>query len=113
VKKQKSVLCPQKFTALAPDVELFPPPRPSKVDDPGEVYAKAANRLCRFVQSSSQARTGLLFRNRYKSLVCDEDLYLLELVRYLNLNPLGVGIVPDLGGLGRFPWSVHSVSIGN
>jgi putative transposase len=57
-------------------------------------------------------RTGHLFQNRYKSLVCDEDSYLLELVRYIHLNPLRVGIVSDLGGLDRFPWSGHSVMMG-
>lgn len=57
-------------------------------------------------------RTGHLFQNRYKSLVCDEDSYLLELVRYIHLNPLRVGIVPDLSGLDRFPWSGHSVMMG-
>jgi putative transposase len=29
-------------------------------------------------------RTGHLFQNRYKSIVCDEDSYLLELVRYIE-----------------------------
>jgi putative transposase len=57
-------------------------------------------------------RTGHLFQNRYKSIVCDEDSYLLELVRYIHLNPLRVGMVPDLGGLDRFPWSGHSVMMG-
>jgi len=57
-------------------------------------------------------RTGHLFQNRYKSIVCDEDSYLLELVRYIHLNPLRVGIVPDLVGLDRFPWSGHSGMMG-
>jgi len=57
-------------------------------------------------------RSGHLFQNRYKSLVCDEDSYLLELVRYIHLNPLRVGIVSDLNGLDRFPWTGHSVIMG-
>jgi putative transposase len=32
-------------------------------------------------------RNGHLFQNRYKSIVCDDDAYLLELVRYIHLNP--------------------------
>ncbi|MBI5017160.1 MAG: transposase [Deltaproteobacteria bacterium] len=36
-------------------------------------------------------RSGHLFQNRYKSVVCDEEPYLLELVRYIHLNPLRVG----------------------
>jgi REP element-mobilizing transposase RayT len=33
-------------------------------------------------------RVGYLFQNRYKSIVCEEDTYLKELVRYIHLNPL-------------------------
>ena len=33
-------------------------------------------------------RQGHLFQNRYKSIVCEEDPYLLELTRYIHLNPL-------------------------
>ena len=31
-------------------------------------------------------RRGHLFQNRYKSVVCDEEVYFLELVRYLHRN---------------------------
>jgi len=31
-------------------------------------------------------RTGRLFQNRYKSIVCDEEVYFRELVRYIHLN---------------------------
>ena len=31
-------------------------------------------------------RYGHLFQNRYKSIVCQEDIYLKELVRYIHLN---------------------------
>jgi putative transposase len=33
-------------------------------------------------------RRGHLFQNCYKSIVCQEDLYLLELARFIHLNPL-------------------------
>ena len=33
-------------------------------------------------------RHGHVFQNRYKSIVCDEDAYFQELVRYIHLNPL-------------------------
>jgi putative transposase len=33
-------------------------------------------------------RSGHLFQNRYKSILCEEAPYLLELVRYIHLNPL-------------------------
>ena len=32
-------------------------------------------------------RRGHLFEGRYKAIVCDRDSYLLELVRYIHLNP--------------------------
>ncbi|WP_298267079.1 transposase [Geobacter sp.] len=57
-------------------------------------------------------RSGHLFQNRYKSLVCDEDAYLLELVRYIHLNPLRAGLVPDMNRLDCFPWCGHAVIMG-
>ena len=41
-------------------------------------------------------RTGHLFQNRYKSIVCEEEQYLLELVRYIHLNPLAPVSSPRL-----------------
>jgi putative transposase len=57
-------------------------------------------------------RTGHLFQNRYKSIVCEEDSYLLELVRYIHLNPLRAGIVSSMRSLDTFRWSGHSVLMG-
>jgi len=57
-------------------------------------------------------RAGHLFQNRYKSIVVDEEVYFLELVRYLHLNPLRAGVVPDLAALGRYRWSGHAVLLG-
>ncbi len=36
-----------------------------------------------------------LFQNRCKSILCQEDIYPLELVRYIHLNPLCAGIVKE------------------
>ncbi|MBW2248171.1 MAG: transposase, partial [Deltaproteobacteria bacterium] len=33
-------------------------------------------------------RHGQLFQNRYKSIICQEDIYFKELLRYIHLNPL-------------------------
>jgi len=38
-------------------------------------------------------RSGHLFQGRYKSIVVDKDNYLLELSRYIHLNPVRAGIV--------------------
>ncbi len=57
-------------------------------------------------------RSGHLFQNRYKSILCEEEPYLLELVRYIHLNPLRAKIVADLDGLAYYPWSGHGVLLG-
>ena len=53
-------------------------------------------------------RFGHLFQNRYKSIVCEDDPYLLELTRYIHLNPLRAGLVKSLKELKSYPWSGHS-----
>ena len=57
-------------------------------------------------------RSGHLFQNRYKSIVCEEEPYLLELVRYIHLNPLRAGLVHDLEALDRYPWCGHGILLG-
>jgi REP element-mobilizing transposase RayT len=57
-------------------------------------------------------RNGHLFQNRYKSIVCEEDPYLLELVRYIHLNPLRAGLVEDIKGLDDYLWAGHSAIVG-
>lgn len=54
-------------------------------------------------------RHGQLFQNRYKSFLCQEDLYLKELVRYIHLNPLRAGVLSSLGELDKYPWCGHHV----
>jgi REP element-mobilizing transposase RayT len=39
-------------------------------------------------------RSGHLFQGRFKALIVDRDAYLLELSRYLHLNPVRAGIAP-------------------
>ena len=46
-------------------------------------------------------RHGQLFQNRYKSIICQEDVYFKELVRYIHLNPIRAGIIPDLKELNK------------
>jgi len=58
-------------------------------------------------------RSGHLFQNRYKSIVCEEDAYLLELIRYIHLNPIRAGLVNDLRKLDRYRWCGHSAILGN
>jgi REP element-mobilizing transposase RayT len=67
-------------------------------------YAGAFNRR--------HKRVGHLFQNRYKSIVVEEEVYLLELVRYLHLNPLRAKVLTDLRALDRYPWTGHSALLG-
>jgi REP element-mobilizing transposase RayT len=54
-------------------------------------------------------RWGHLFQNRYKSIVCDEDSYFKQLVRYIHLNPLRAKLVKSLAQLDCYRWSGHGV----
>ncbi len=68
-------------------------------------YAGKANRVHR--------RSGHLFQNRFKSILCQEAPYLLELVRYIHLNPLRAKPVATLTELNRYRYSGHCALMGN
>ena len=68
-------------------------------------YATAYNRR--------HKRVGYVFQNRYKSILCDEESYLLELVRYIHLNPVRARIINSVFELDRYPWTGHTVLLGN
>jgi REP element-mobilizing transposase RayT len=57
-------------------------------------------------------RHGHLFQNRYKSIVCDEDSYFQELVRYIHLNPLRAKLVVTPLALEKYTWCGHGVVTG-
>ncbi|MBW2138846.1 MAG: transposase, partial [Deltaproteobacteria bacterium] len=65
---------------------------------PGGIAGLMRRLLTGYAVSYNQRhkRHGPLFQNRYKSIVCQEDSYLQELVRYIHLNPLRAKIVADL-----------------
>jgi REP element-mobilizing transposase RayT len=56
-------------------------------------------------------RTGHLYQGRFKAIVVDADSYLLELSRYVHLNPVRIGSLRRLGmreqlrRLHEYPWS--------
>jgi putative transposase len=56
-----------------------------------------------------EKRTGHLFQGRYKAVLIDGDSYLLELVRYIHLNPLRAGMVQNPE---EYPWTSHPVYLG-
>jgi len=49
-------------------------------------------------------KVGHLFQGRYRAIVCDKESYLMELIRYLHLNPVRAGLVRDAREYG---WSSH------
>jgi REP element-mobilizing transposase RayT len=54
-------------------------------------------------------RSGHLFQGRYKAILVDADTYLLELVRYIHLNPVRSGLVRDPSD---YRWSSHHIYLG-
>ncbi len=52
---------------------------------------------------------GHLFQGRYKGILCDKDAYLLELVRYIHLNPVRAGVVQDPED---YVWTGHHSYLG-
>jgi putative transposase len=58
-------------------------------------------------------RKGHLFQNRYKSIVVEEEPYLLELVRYIHLNPMRAKILDSFSELDRYPYTGHAVLMGH
>jgi REP element-mobilizing transposase RayT len=58
-------------------------------------------------------RQGHLFQNRYKSILCQEEVYLKELIRYIHLNPLRANIVDDLNQLETYEFCGHSALMGS
>ena len=62
--------------------------------------------------NSRHSRHGKLFQNRFKSILCQEETYLLELVRYIHLNPLRARLVANMAELDRYAYSGHSTLVG-
>lgn len=50
-------------------------------------------------------RSGHLFQDRYKSILCPRDSYFIELIRYIHLNPVRAGIVERAE---KWAWSGHN-----
>lgn len=65
------------------------------------VYTQYSNRRHR--------RVGHLFQGRFKAILVDRDSYLLELARYVVLNPVRAGMVSDAGA---WPWSSYLAMTG-
>ncbi|MHB1077562.1 REP-associated tyrosine transposase [Thiobacillus sp.] len=65
------------------------------------VYTQRFNR--------AHGRVGHVFQGRYKAILVERDSYLLELARYVVLNPLRAGMVKRLE---TWPWSSYLATCG-
>jgi hypothetical protein len=57
----------------------------------------------------AHGKTGHVFQGRYKGILVEKDSYLLELARYVVLNPVRSGMVKDAGD---WPWSSYGTMVG-
>ncbi|MGD9303857.1 MAG: transposase [Desulfobacterales bacterium] len=57
-------------------------------------------------------RHGHLFQNRYKSIVCEEEPYFKQLVRYIHLNPLRAKLIESFSKLNNYRWCGHAIVLG-
>ena len=65
------------------------------------VYTQRFNR--------QHGRVGHVFQGRYKAILVDKESYLLELARYIVLNPVRAGIVRSVKD---WPWSSYRATAG-
>ncbi len=56
--------------------------------------------------NKTHKRKGYLFQNRYKSILCEADVYLLKLISYVHLNPIKARMV-SFGKLKQYAWTGH------
>ncbi len=66
------------------------------------MYAQHFNR--------THGRVGHVFQDRYKAILVEKDAYLLELARYVVLNPVRAGITEDPAD---WPWSSYGATCGD
>ncbi len=55
----------------------------------------------------SYKRTGTLWEGRYKSCLVEAETYVMELYRYIELNPVRAGMLDDPS---QYPWSSYQVN---
>ena len=65
------------------------------------VYTQAYNRR--------HSKVGHLFQGRFKGILVDKNAYMLEVCRYVDLNPVRARIVRDPG---KWPWSSYRAHTG-
>jgi REP element-mobilizing transposase RayT len=74
----------------------------------GGLMMRIAGRYARIVQRRMNT-TGHLFEKRYHAVLVEADEYLIELLRYIHLNPIRAHMVKHPSD---YPWSSHHAYIG-
>jgi len=74
----------------------------------GRLMLRIAGQYARMTQARLQT-TGHLFEKRYYPVLVDTDAYLLELVRYMHLNPVRAKMVSSPA---EYPWTSHQAYLG-
>lgn len=74
----------------------------------GRFMQRVASQYARFLQRRHET-TGHLFERRYHAVLVDTERYLLDLVRYIHLNPVRGGLAADPAD---YPWSSHRDYLG-
>ena len=79
------------------------------IETPEPTLVSGMRRLNGVYTQAFNRRVGHLFQGRYKAIVVDKDAYLLELCRYIVLNPVRAKAVrrPE-----RWPWSSYAATLG-
>jgi hypothetical protein len=74
----------------------------------GRLMLRVAGQYARITQARLLTN-GHLFEKRYHPVLVDTDVYLLELVRYIHLNPIRAGLAPHPS---EYPWTSHHAYLG-
>jgi putative transposase len=81
---------------------------PTSAEGPARLMNRLGRRHVRRINDLHR-RTGTLWEGRFRSCVTDSDAYVLACHRYIELNPVRAGIVPDPRD---YPWSSHRGNLG-
>jgi putative transposase len=67
------------------------------------------NGVCTQTTNRRHGLVGYLFQGRFKAILVERDAYLLELARYVVLNPVRAGMVQSAEG---WAWSSYRAMVG-
>jgi REP element-mobilizing transposase RayT len=62
--------------------------------------------------NAASSRRGYLFQDRFKSVLCQDQEYTRQLIRYVHLNPVRKGLVRSIDELKKYRWCGHAWIIG-